>query len=176
MHIFLWVREDDFFTGETLNRRAHNLAGSNLKRYYDGFVFHFTKCKFIYGSCVDHLWIIVMFLSAVRTLILTAPIHCRGSTGEQVMQCYIFSNLFRWRNKYIYIFDGLRLSQFPEFFGGVNYSWYVLNYRCMVNENVNSAFCGKQFYEIICACYSLKCCLVPWVSVENKSLLQKLKC
>ncbi len=31
------------------------------------------------------LWIIVMFLSAVWTLILTAPIHCRGSIGEQVM-------------------------------------------------------------------------------------------
>ncbi len=30
--------------------------------------------------CVDYLWIIVMFLSAVCTLILTAPIHCRGST------------------------------------------------------------------------------------------------
>ncbi len=31
------------------------------------------------------LWIIVMSLSAVWTLILTAPIHCRGSIGEQVM-------------------------------------------------------------------------------------------
>uniref|UniRef100_A0A671KS68 Stereocilin n=1 Tax=Sinocyclocheilus anshuiensis TaxID=1608454 RepID=A0A671KS68_9TELE len=31
------------------------------------------------------VWIIVMFLSAVWTLMLTAPIHCRGSTGEQVM-------------------------------------------------------------------------------------------
>ncbi len=28
---------------------------------------------------VDYLWIIVMFLSALWTLILTAPIHCRGS-------------------------------------------------------------------------------------------------
>ncbi len=37
------------------------------------------------------VWIIVMFLSAVWTLILTAPIHCRGSTGEQVMECYIFN-------------------------------------------------------------------------------------
>ncbi len=36
-------------------------------------------------SGVDYLWIIVMFLSAVWTLILTAPIHCRGSIGEQVM-------------------------------------------------------------------------------------------
>ncbi len=31
------------------------------------------------------VWIIVMFLSAVWTLILMAPIHCRGSIGEQVM-------------------------------------------------------------------------------------------
>ncbi len=36
-------------------------------------------------SHVDFLWIIVMLLSAVWTLILTAPIHCRGSIGEQVM-------------------------------------------------------------------------------------------
>ncbi len=33
----------------------------------------------------DDLWIIVMILSAVWTLILTAPIHRRGSIGEQVM-------------------------------------------------------------------------------------------
>ncbi len=31
------------------------------------------------------LWIIVMFLSAIWTLILTAPIHCKGSIGEQIM-------------------------------------------------------------------------------------------
>ncbi len=35
---------------------------------------------------MDLLWVV---LSAVWTLILTAPIHSRGSTGEQVMQCYI---------------------------------------------------------------------------------------
>ncbi len=33
----------------------------------------------------DDLWIIVMILSAVWTLILMAPIHRRGSIGEQVM-------------------------------------------------------------------------------------------
>ncbi len=36
-------------------------------------------------SRVYYLWIIVMFLSAVWTLILMAPIHSRGSVGEQVM-------------------------------------------------------------------------------------------
>ncbi len=41
------------------------------------------------------VWIIVMFLSAVLTLILTAPIHCRESTGEQVMQCQISPNLMK---------------------------------------------------------------------------------
>ncbi len=46
-------------------------------------------------SGVDYLWIIVMFLSAVWTLILTAPIHCRGSIAEQVMQCYISTNLMK---------------------------------------------------------------------------------
>ncbi len=39
---------------------------------------------------VNRLWIIVKFGSAVWSLILTAPIHCRGSIAEQVMQCYIF--------------------------------------------------------------------------------------
>ncbi len=46
-------------------------------------------------SGVNYLWIIVMFLSAVWTLILTAPIHCRGSTGEQVMEWYISPNLMK---------------------------------------------------------------------------------
>ncbi len=41
------------------------------------------------------VWIIVMFLSAVWTLILTAPIHCRGSIAETVMQCYISPNLMK---------------------------------------------------------------------------------
>ncbi len=36
-------------------------------------------------SHMDYLWIIVMFLSAVWTPILMAPIHCKGSISEQVM-------------------------------------------------------------------------------------------
>ncbi len=36
-------------------------------------------------SGMDCLWIIVMFLSAVWTLILTAPIHCRGSIGDAML-------------------------------------------------------------------------------------------
>ncbi len=35
--------------------------------------------------CVEYLWIIVMFLSAVWTLILTAPIHFIGAISEQVI-------------------------------------------------------------------------------------------
>ncbi len=46
-------------------------------------------------SGVDYLCIIVMFLSAVWTLILTAPIHCTGSIGEQVTECYISPNLMK---------------------------------------------------------------------------------
>ncbi len=61
---------------------------------------------------VDYLWIIVMFLSAVWTLIQTAPIHCRGSTGEQVIWCYISPDLFWLKNKLIYNLDGLSVSTF----------------------------------------------------------------
>ncbi len=46
-------------------------------------------------------------------LILTAPIHCRGSIGEQIMEWewYISLNLFQRRNKLIYVLDG-RVSEF----------------------------------------------------------------
>ncbi len=38
-------------------------------------------------SGLDYLWIIVKILSAVWTLILTAPIHCIWSIDEQVREC-----------------------------------------------------------------------------------------
>ncbi len=63
-------------------------------------------------SGVDHLWIIVMFLSAVWTLILTAPIHCRGSIAESVP---------------LYILDGLKVSTFlANVHFWVNYSIGVM--------------------------------------------------
>ncbi len=58
--------------------------GSELKRLNDGFIsykhaaFHFTRHWLMDWRRVDYLWITVMFLSAVWTLIPTAPIHCRG--------------------------------------------------------------------------------------------------
>ncbi len=56
------------------------------------------------------VWIIVMFLSAVWILILTAPIHYRGSISDQAMSCYICPNLFCFdEEKLIYILDGLRV-------------------------------------------------------------------
>ncbi len=50
------------------------------------FLLHKTLTDGLEWCGVDYLWIIVMFLSSVWTLILTAPIHCRGSIGEQVME------------------------------------------------------------------------------------------
>ncbi len=41
------------------------------------------------------VWIIVIFLSAVWTLILTAPIHCRWSIGEQEMLNFYKSVLMK---------------------------------------------------------------------------------
>ncbi len=50
------------------------------------------------------VWIIVMFLSAVWTLILTAPIHYRASISNAI------SLQILWRNELIYILNGQRTS------------------------------------------------------------------
>ncbi len=73
--------------------------GLKLKHLNDGFVsykhsFYFTRHQLMDWSCVDCLWIIVLFLSTVWTLTLTAPIHTRGYFAEQMMQCGISPNLF----------------------------------------------------------------------------------
>jgi len=63
-------------------------------------------------SGLDYLWIVVMFLSTVWTLILTAPIHYRRSIGEQLMLCYATFFQICSMKKLIYELDGLRLSIF----------------------------------------------------------------
>ncbi len=55
----------------------------------------FASQDFNLWTGLDYLCIIVMFLSAVWTLILTAPIHCRASIAETVMQWHISPNLMR---------------------------------------------------------------------------------
>ncbi len=59
------------------------------KHYYKLWTFKFSHSYFTHRfftlQVIDYLYIIVMFLSAVWTLILTAPIHCRGSISEQVI-------------------------------------------------------------------------------------------
>ncbi len=90
--ILMWGQQEmDFFTGGSTGILCTgSLAGSNglkIKRLNDGLVcyklatFHFKRCKLMDWSCVDYFWIIVMFLSAVWTLILTAPI--RGATDRR---------------------------------------------------------------------------------------------
>ncbi len=63
--------------------------------------------------CNGVVWIIVMFLSAIWTLILTAPINCR----EFIQTCLDDEKL-------IYILDGLRVSTFFPFL--VSYSFKEL--------------------------------------------------
>ncbi len=55
----------------------------------------------------DYLGIIVMFLSAVWTLILTAPIHCRGSIGDP---SDLILNICSDEETISYILDSLRVS------------------------------------------------------------------
>ncbi len=85
--------EMDFFTGGSiimdygLFSLLARSDGLKLLRINNGWFL--TNKQFFTSQAVNwwtgEVWITVMFLSAVWTLILTAPIHCRGSTGEQVM-------------------------------------------------------------------------------------------
>ncbi len=75
--VLLWIM--DLTRSNNLKLKMADLFLTNKKLFMSQ-----LRCKLDW-SHVDYLWIIVMFLSDVWTLILTAPIHFRGSTGEQVM-------------------------------------------------------------------------------------------
>ncbi len=75
-----------------INNSNYSSEKSQIRVYYKHSSFQFTLMDWIYGH-VCCLWIIAMFLSAIWTLILTAPIHCRGSICEQVMQCNAMQSL-----------------------------------------------------------------------------------
>ncbi len=78
------------------------------------------------------MWIIVTFLSAVWTLILTAPIHCRGSTGERDVLLN-FSKSVLMKNKLIYILADLKESTFSENF----YFWVDFKFKCGLIDLIN---------------------------------------
>ncbi len=89
--IFLsWFRKDDLFTVESNVmedlyfswKQQFEVKSALMDLFLINTVYIFPK-----HELRDYLWIIMMFLSAIWTLILTAPIHCRGSIGEQVIQC-----------------------------------------------------------------------------------------
>ncbi len=97
-----WFRQDDFFTGES----CFSETGNNVS--YKHAAFCFTRCSLM---DLEFVWITYrLFLSAFWTLILTAPIHCRGSIGEQVMKWYISHNLFWWRTTWM-AWEGVHFQQ-----------------------------------------------------------------
>ncbi len=112
MHISLLIQQ-------CYGERTHILAENNgLKLKMCWWICFLQTYSFTLGInwWTGVVWIIVMFLSAVWTLILMAPIHCRGPTSEQLMECYLYPNLFWWRNKLIYILNGLRMNTFSDRF------------------------------------------------------------
>ncbi len=82
-----------------------------------------------------------MFLSAVWSLILTAPIHCRASIAEQVMEWNISPNLIWCRNKLLYILDSVG----ELLLVWVNYSFKTRSRR--------SCLCVFQFGNVSGSCY-----------------------
>ncbi len=97
-----------FFPPKFLNISYTGLEGHEgdlnyEKCYIFGWTVPLMMNLFITNNSLEcgYSWFIVLLLSAV----LTAPIHCRGFIGEQVMLCWISPNLFQWRNTFIYILD-----------------------------------------------------------------------
>ncbi len=78
----------------TINRGFILVESNSDECLNDQFVYYKQTTFHTQSEIIDCLWIIEMFLSTVWTLFLTAPIHCRGSIDEQVMQCKISPNLF----------------------------------------------------------------------------------
>ncbi len=126
--IFLWFRQDEFSTWET-NIRYEGLLFLPEETIWSNNGFVSNKHAVFVSQDINWwtgvVWIIVMFLSAVWTLILTAPIHCRASIAEQVMQCYISPKLFP-RRKNSSTLDGLRVSTFSVIFS-LSFFKYILS-------------------------------------------------
>ncbi len=113
--------------------------------------FSLQKMLVMDWSGVDYLWIIVMFLSAVWTLILTAPIHCRRSIGEQVMDAkFLQICSYEQTNS---ILDGLRMSTFSA------------NFHFWVNYSM------KAFLFFVCLSH---CCQMLWIRIFLKTNLRVL--
>ncbi len=81
-------QEEDFFTGGSVimdsyfSRKQQFEVKEHLNERFVSYKHASFLFNVIWWTGVDYLWIIVMFLSAVWTLTLTAPIHC---TSEQVI-------------------------------------------------------------------------------------------
>ncbi len=74
-----------------------NLYFKQKQRFNDGFIYYKHSCSLhkTWINGLDWCGLLVMFLSAVWILIMTAPIRCRGSTGEHLgwpdfQQMFIF--------------------------------------------------------------------------------------
>ncbi len=112
-----------------------------FKHLNDGFVsyklaaFHFRMLNYGFMSYVDYLWIIVMFLSAVWTLILTAPIHCKESMVSKWCNAKFLQICSDEESNYI--LDGLRVSKCSA------------NVHFWVNYSFNRMFRDKRLFQIL---------------------------
>ncbi len=79
--------------------------GLNLKHLNYSFVSYKHAAFQVKSLIVGLEWcgLLVMFLSAVWTLILTAPIHCRGSTAEQVIMLHFSKSVLMKKQTHLHL-------------------------------------------------------------------------
>ncbi len=116
VHIYLLIQQDDLsFTDESNIMNREMVCKKHLGRFFyitlNSLIDGLESCGLLEGYCD--------VLSAVCILILTVPINYRGSIVEQVMQCSLSPNPFRWRNKFT---SSINASS-ANFHFGVSYSF-----------------------------------------------------
>ncbi len=124
--VLLWITDSYFIWKRFKNALIMNLCLTNLQP------FHFTRWTGV-------VLIIVLFLSAVWTLILTAPIHCRHPLLNKWCNAKFLQ--IWWRNKLIYTSDDLRVSTFSASF----YFWVNCSFKRVFSES-----CDKQHFSQVC--------------------------
>ncbi len=165
IHWHICLEESLLIQMRWLFKGEMNIMDTYLK-CLDGVLVLFKHLFLLHKMLIDGLeWYgiifdFVMFYQRVWTLILTAPIHYRGSFGEQVMQCLIPPNLFWWRNKPIYILNDLRVSNIKQIVSLRDYSFNKLKtYKQLKSAETNLPHLNHDIWSFWAA--------EIWLSVAN---------
>ncbi len=99
-----------------------------------------------------------MLLSAVWTLILTAPIHCRGSIGEQVLEYYVHFSQSVPMKKQTHLHLGYAEGEY--IFSKFSFLGELFNFTAQINNSFIEEFINKSTIFTLRLVNPLSACLL----------------